>query len=114
MTLDSRLNWEEHIDRVRTKAKRALNTIKIVASKKWERDRRTLKRLYSAVYRSKMVYDCQLYSTASAWRLKKLNSIHRNGIKICRGTFRISPVNSLHAEACNPTMELKRNKLGLR
>ena len=36
MTLDSRLNWEEHIDRVRAKAKRELNTIKAVVSKECE------------------------------------------------------------------------------
>ena len=29
MTLDSRLNWEEHINKLRAKEKRALNTIKV-------------------------------------------------------------------------------------
>ena len=43
MTLDSRLNWEEHINKLRAKAKRALNTIKVVAGKKWGGDRKTLK-----------------------------------------------------------------------
>ena len=37
MTLDSRLNWEEHINKLRPKAKRALNTIKVVAGKNWGR-----------------------------------------------------------------------------
>ena len=43
MTLDSRLNWEEHIKKLRAKAKRALNTIKVVAENKWGGDRKTLK-----------------------------------------------------------------------
>ena len=43
MTLDSRLNWEEHIGRIRPKAKRAINTIKVAACKKWEGDWKTLK-----------------------------------------------------------------------
>ena len=30
MILDSRMNWEEHIDRVRAKAKREINAIKVV------------------------------------------------------------------------------------
>ena len=34
MTLDSRLNWEEHINKLRAKAKRALNTIRVVTGKK--------------------------------------------------------------------------------
>ena len=44
MTLDSRLNWEEHIEKTRAKAKRALNIIKIVAGKKWGADRKALKK----------------------------------------------------------------------
>ena len=43
MTLDSRLNWEEHINNLKAKAKRALNTIKAIAGKKWGGDRKTLK-----------------------------------------------------------------------
>ena len=42
MTLDSRLKWEEHINKLRAKAKRALNTIKVVAGKKWGGDQKTL------------------------------------------------------------------------
>ena len=44
MTRDSRLNWEEHIKKLRTKAKRALNAIKVVAGKKWGGDRKTIKK----------------------------------------------------------------------
>ena len=33
MTLESRLNWEEHINLLRAKAKKVLNTIRIVAEK---------------------------------------------------------------------------------
>ena len=43
MTLDSRLKWEEHINRVGAKAKRALNTVKVVANEKWNVDQKTLK-----------------------------------------------------------------------
>ena len=34
MTLDSRLNWEEHINNMKAKAKRALSTMKAIAGKK--------------------------------------------------------------------------------
>ena len=34
MTPDSRLNWEEHINKLTAKAKRALNTIRVVAGRK--------------------------------------------------------------------------------
>ena len=114
MTLDSRLNWEEHIEKTRAKAKRALNIIKIVAGKKWGADRKTLKKLYSAICRLKIDYGCQLYGTATKSRLKKLDSIHREGIRIYTGAFKTSPMESLHVEANEPALYKKRNELGLR
>ena len=50
ITLDSRLNWEEHIDRVRVKVKRISNIIKLVADKKRVGNQKTLNRLYSGLW----------------------------------------------------------------
>ena len=41
MTLDCRLNWEKHINKLRAKAEKVLNTTKVVAGKKWEGDQKT-------------------------------------------------------------------------
>ena len=110
MTLNSTLNWEEHTNKLRAKAKRALNTIKVVAGKKWGGDRKILKKLYSAICRTKMDFGCHLYNTASAGRLKKLNNIHREGIRIYTGTFRTSPVEALHVEANESLPETKKEQ----
>ena len=69
MTLDSRLNWDEQD---KSQSKIALNIIKIVAGKKLKAHRKTLRKLYSAICRSKIDYECQLYSTAIPSRLKNL------------------------------------------
>ena len=61
-----------------------------------------------------MNYDCQLYNTASAGRLNKLDSIHREGIRKYTGASRASPVEALDVKENDPPLELKRNKLGLR
>ena len=53
MKLYSRLNQEEHINKLRAKAKRTLNTIRVVAGKKWGGDWKTLKKLYSTICRTK-------------------------------------------------------------
>ena len=37
MILDIRLYWEEHINKLKSKAKRALNTIKVIAGKNGRR-----------------------------------------------------------------------------
>ena len=56
VALDIRLNLEEHINKLRAKAKRALKSIKEVAGKKWGGDQKTLKKLYSAICRTKIDY----------------------------------------------------------
>ena len=66
--------------------------------RRWE----TLKKLYSAIFRTKIECGCQIYNTASAGSLKKLESIHREGIRIYTRAFRTSPVESLHVEAIDP------------
>ena len=108
MTLDNRLNWEEHIDRVRAKARWELNTVKTVAGKKSGRDWKNFKILYNEIFRSKIDYGCQLYSTALTGKLKKLGSIQREGIRIYTRAYRTSPV-----ESYDLPLELRRNKLGL-
>ena len=60
------------------------------------------KTLYNVLCRTKIDYDCQIYNTASAGRLKKLDCIHRKDIRIYTVAFRISPVESLHVEANDP------------
>ena len=40
ITLDSRFYWEEHINKLRVKAKRALNAIRLVAGKTGEENRK--------------------------------------------------------------------------
>ena len=54
------INLEEHIVRIRAKAKQALNNMKVVAGKWWGGEWKTLNKLYSAICRLKIKYDCQL------------------------------------------------------
>ena len=44
----------------------------------------------------------------------KLDSIHREGIRIYTGAFKTSPIESLHVEANEPSLEKRRTELGLR
>ena len=61
-----------------------------------------------------MDFGCQLYNTASPGILNKLDSIHREDIRISTGAFRTSLVEALHVDANDPPLELRRNELGLR
>ena len=45
---------------------------------------------------------------------KNLDSIHRESVRIYTGAFRTSPAEALNVEANDPSLELRRNELGLR
>ena len=61
-----------------------------------------------------MDYGSQLYNTTFAVRLKNLDSIHREGMKIFTGAFRTTSVEALHVEANDPLLELRKNELELK
>ena len=85
-----------------------------MAGKKWGGDKKTLKNCIVQYVEQNLDYGCQIYNTASAGRLKKLNSIHREDIRIYKRAFWTSPVESLHLEAKDLLLELRRSELGLR
>ena len=60
-----------------------------------------------------MDYGCQFYSTATKNRFKNLDSIHREGIRLYTGAFKTS-IELLHSEANEPSLDKRRNELGLR
>ena len=59
-----------------------------------------------------MVANCT--AQPSLGDLKKLDSILREDIRIYTGDFRMSLVEALHIEVYDPSLELRRNELGVR
>ena len=79
----------------------------------WGADRKVLLILYRLLVRSKLDYGCVVYGSARQSYLRKLDSIHNQGLRLAIGAFRTSPVNSLYAEANEPSLNLRRKKLSL-
>ena len=79
----------------------------------WGADRKVLLRLYRTLVRSKLDYSCIVYGSGRQSYLRKLDSIHNQGLRLALGAFRTSPVNSLYAEANEPSLNLRRKKLSL-
>ena len=61
-----------------------------------------------------MDYGCRVNNTVSAGRLKKLDSMHREDMRIYTGAFRTSPVKALHVDENDLPLKLRRNELWLR
>ncbi|KAJ8048996.1 hypothetical protein HOLleu_01530 [Holothuria leucospilota] len=79
----------------------------------WGADRPVLLRLYRSLVRSKLDYGCVVYSSARGSYLRKLLPIHNQGLGICLGAFRTSPMQSIYIEANEPPLQIRWEKLSL-
>ncbi len=68
---------------------------------------------YQALVRSKLDYGSVVYGSARPYYLKELNVVHNQGLGICLGAYRASPINSLLVETNEYTLTDRRLKLSL-
>ena len=79
----------------------------------WGADQTTLLKLYRSLVRSKLDYCYIVYGSASKTALAKLDPVHNQGLRLSLGAFRSSRVETLYAEAPEPPLEIRREKLAL-
>ena len=111
---DQKLTFLPHIKNLKTICQKRLDVLKVVSGTHWGADKDTLLCLYRALIRSKLDYACIVYGSAHQSYLRILDPIHHQGLRICLGAFRTSPKESLYAEANEPSLELRRQKLSLK
>ena len=110
---DNKLTFIPHIEYLKAKCQKALNLLRVVANMEWGGDREVLLRLYRSLVRSKLDYGSIVYGAARKSYLVKLDPIANQGLRLSLGAFRTSPSVSLHAEAQELPLHLRRQKLGL-
>ncbi|XP_066941282.1 uncharacterized protein [Macrobrachium rosenbergii] len=93
---------------LKTKCQRILNIFRVLAHTAWGADRQihVLLRVHKALILSKLLYGCEVYSSATPRRLKMLYSVHHAGIKLATGAFRTSPISSLLVDAGELPLQL--------
>ena len=110
---DTKLTFEPHIKYLKARCQKSLNVLKVLSRTEWGADQTTLLKLYRSLVRSKLDYGCLVYGSASKTALAKLDPVHNQGLRLSRGAFRSSPVESLYVEAHEPPLEIRREKLAL-
>lgn len=113
LIFDKKLSFVPHIKYLKAKCLKALNVLKVLAHTNWGADRYTLLQLYRSLIRSKLDYGSIVYGSARKSYLQMLDTIHHQGLRLALGAFRTSPVTSLCVEANEPSLHLRREKLGL-
>lgn len=110
---DRKLNFQPHIKYLRQKCEKALNLLRVVSSMDWGADGATLLYLYRSLVRSKLDYGSMVYGSAPKTYLRILEPIQNRALRICLGAFRTSRATSLHVEADEIPLSLRRKKLAL-
>jgi ribonuclease HI len=113
LVFDKKLNFIPHIKYLKDRCMKAMNLLKVVAHKDWGADCATLLRLYRSHIRSKLDYGCIVYGSARESYLQSLDRVQNAALRICLGAFRTSPIPSLHVEANELPLCLRREKLSL-
>ena len=83
--LTTKLNWRLHIENLISEARKRLNFLKIVNTRSWSQDTKTLLHLSISLVRSKLIYGQEVYFSAPNTHLKKLQSIDNKAIKLSIG-----------------------------
>ena len=113
LIFDSKLSFIPHITSLKSRCTKSLDLIKVLSNTTWGADRKVLLRLYRALIRSKLDYGCIVYGSARPSYIKRLDTVHNQGLRLCLGAFRTSPVQSLYVEANEPPLDMRRTRLSL-
>ena len=108
---DSKQSFIPHITSL--KFTKSLDLIKVLSNITWGADRKVVLRLYRALIRSKLDHGCIVYGSARPSYIKRLDTVHNQGLRLCLGAFRTSPVQSLYVEANDPPLGM-RTRLSLK
>ena len=92
---------------------KALNILKVIGNTEWGADRKVMLLLYRYLDRYKLDYGCIVYGSARKSYLQMLDPIHNQGLRLCLGAFRTSPVESLYVDVHEPYLGARRAKLSL-
>ena len=111
---DSYMTWKYHITYTKTKCRKALNLLKKLSHTTWGADRKTLRTLYRATVLPILDYGSQVYGSATASILSRLNPIHNEGTRLISGAFRSSPISSIHVENGDPPLDLHRELIQMK
>ena len=109
LVFDRKLTWEPHLKMLKNKCLKALEILKILSHTSWGADRQHLLQLYKALILPKLLYGCEVYSSAQQSKLDILNSIHHAGIRCATGAFRSSPITSMLVDAGELPLNMYRH-----
>ena len=105
------LSWKFYIEHLQADCMKRLDLMKVMSSVNFGASSRVLRTFYISYIRAKIDYGSILYSTSAKTNLNKLDVIQNACSRLILGARKSTPVISLQAESCLPSLDLHRGKL---
>ena len=110
---DRRLSFVPHFKYIKKKGLKALNILKVIGNTEWELTEISCSAFMWDLVRSKLDYGCIVYGSARKFYLQMQDPVHNQGLRLCLGAFRTSPVERLYVDAHEPSLRARHVKLSL-
>ena len=108
-----KLSFVPHFKYVKKKGFKALNIFLIISNTEWGADQKVMLQLYKSLVRSKLHYGCIVYGSGHKSYFQMLDPVHNQGLRLCLGAFRTTPVESLYVDVHEPCLGARRAMLSL-
>ncbi|GFS06682.1 retrovirus-related Pol polyprotein from type-1 retrotransposable element R1 4 [Elysia marginata] len=110
ITLDKRLTWKPHIQKINQKAIRRSQIMEKLYGTKWGANSKILRQVYQGYIRPVMEYASPAWSTAAASNLTSLSKTQNQNLRIVLGAIKSTPIKELHKQADMDTLENRREQ----
>ena len=109
ITFDERLTLNEHMDKIKHKAKSRLRLVKRLASTSWGADKNTLRQLYLGYVRSTMEYSLALQAISSKSNQLALDKVQNNALRFISGGLKSTPTAACEVHTNVEPMNIRRD-----
>lgn len=111
--MDKQLRWRDYINYTIQRRKGALRILTTLSRIKWGADKFILLHIFDILLRSRIDYGSAIYSSARKSWLQQLDRVYVSGLRVAKGAFRTSPLDSIYVESGHLPPGLRRHLLTL-
>jgi len=109
VTLDTRLTWKPHIEKVEERSLKKLSLMKKLAGTTWGANSNILRQVYIGAVRPVTEYASTTWATASKTSKGKLDKVQNMGLRIILGAMKTTPIREMEKTADLEPLETRRN-----
>jgi hypothetical protein len=107
ITFDNRLTWKAHITEAKAKAAKRMNVVRKLAGTNWGA---MLLRIQQMFILSALEYGSIAHGSATDGQLKRLEPIHKRGLRIALGAFCVCKTTNILCESGYDNLDERRRR----